>query len=436
MRRKAMANAWTVHATRWPRQCARRFRSTESARQSNSEKTSTSLWRRLARVGVAFGVGTGIGFTVSDQPWVRHVLFEASSATVPLIRLLDGETAHLLAVWAAKHRLLPKEMRPDPECLRTVLWGREFSNPIGLAAGFDKNGEAIDGLLDLGFGHVEVGSVTPKPQPGNPKPRVFRLVDQRAVINRYGFNSEGVEEVHGRLARRLSQRTNELGLVGINLGKNKTSEDAAADYVTGIKRLARFADYLVVNISSPNTPGLRALQGRKQLETLLKQVLHARNAMTWGIRGPPPLLIKIAPDLSEEDLEDVAAVATRLRVDGLIVSNTTVARPPEISSAKHGEETGGLSGKPLMESSTNVLHRMYELTNGRIPLVGCGGVSSGEDAYAKICAGASLVQLYTSFAFDGPALVPRIKRELVECLRRDGWSSVSEAVGSAHRTTA
>lgn len=431
-----MANAWAVHATRWRTGGARSFRSGPGARETGRAASSTSWRRRLARVGVAFGVGTGIGYGISDQPWVRHLVFEASSALVPLLRTLDGETAHDLAVWAAKHRLLPKETRPDPECLRTVLWGREFCNPIGLAAGFDKNAEAVDGLLDLGFGHVEVGSVTPKPQPGNPKPRVFRLVDQRAVINRYGFNSQGVEEVHAKLARRLSQRTNELGMLGINLGKNKTSLDAAADYVTGVKRLARFADYLVVNISSPNTPGLRALQGRKQLETLVKQVLQARNAMTWGIRGPPPLLIKIAPDLSEQDLEDVASVATRLRVDGLIVSNTTVARPPEVASAKHGEETGGLSGKPLMESSTRVLHRMYELTHGRIPLVGCGGVSSGEDAYAKICAGASLVQLYTSFAYDGPALVPRIKRELVDCLRRDGWSSVSDAVGSAHRTTA
>ncbi len=282
-----------------------------------------------------------------------------------------------------------------------TLWGRRFPNPLGLAAGFDKDAEAVDGLLGLGFGFVEIGSVTPLPQPGNDKPRVFRLPEARAVINRYGFNSEGLEAAAARLlARRRAADVAAAGdagaaprgLLGVNLGKNKTSPDAGADYAAGVTALARFADYLVVNVSSPNTPGLRALQGRKELDALLRSVLQARAALDWGGRPPPPLLLKIAPDLTAADLADVAAVAVARGVDGIICTNTTLARPPQVASLPHGLETGGLSGAPLMGPSTEVLRELYRLTKGRVPLVGAGGVCSGADAYAKIRAGASLVQ--------------------------------------------
>jgi len=293
--------------------------------------------------------------------------------------------------------------KPRPPDAQTTVWGRRFLNPLGLAAGFDKDAEAVDGLLGMGFGFVEVGSITPLPQPGNDKPRVFRLPEVRAVINRYGFNSQGLEAAAARLlARRrdadvaaagaAGSEGAPRGLLGVNLGKNKTSEDAGADYAAGVTALGRFADYLVVNVSSPNTPGLRALQGRKELDALLRRVLAARAALDWGGVSPPPLLLKIAPDLTAADLADVAAVALARGIDGIICTNTTLARPPSVTALPHGNETGGLSGAPLMGPATEVLRELYRLTRGRIPLVGAGGVSSGADAYAKIRAGASLVQ--------------------------------------------
>jgi dihydroorotate dehydrogenase len=369
---------------------------------------------------------------------------------------------------------------------QTTLWGRRFPNPLGLAAGFDKDAEAVDALLGLGFGFVEVGSITPLPQPGNDKPRVFRLPEARAVINRYGFNSKGLDAAAAQLLAR--RRTVDVaaagdsssngaarGLLGVNLGKNKTSADAGADYAAGVTALGRFADYLVVNVSSPNTPGLRALQGRKELDSLLRRVLAARAALDWGGMAPPPLLLKIAPDLTAADLSDVAAVAVARGIDGIICTNTTLARPPAVVALQHGNETGGLSGAPLMGPATEVLREMYRLTQGRVPLIGAGGVSSGADAYAKIRAGASLVQartmllmqrvvlayhalaqVYTAFAYDGPKLVPDIKgacpkprlrlprpsstdahtacaAELADCLAADGFASVADAVGADHR---
>ncbi|XP_065632973.1 dihydroorotate dehydrogenase (quinone), mitochondrial isoform X2 [Quercus suber] len=363
-------------------------------------------------------------------------------------QLFDPEVAHRLAVSAAARGWIPREKRPDPSNIGLEVWGRKFSNPIGLAAGFDKNAEAVDGLLGLGFGFVEVGSVTPVPQEGNPKPCIFRL-PEGAIINRCGFNGEGIVAVAKRLgaqhakrrldetSRNSSSSTDEAkhrgkagpGILGVNLGKNKTSEDAAADYVQGVHTLSQYADYLVINVSSPNTPGLRMLQGRKQLEDLVKKVQAARDEMQWGKEGPPPLLVKIAPDLSKEDLEDIAAVALALCLDGLIISNTTVSRPDPVSENPVAREVGGLSGKPLFNLSTNVLKEMYVLTKGKIPLIGCGGVSSGGDAYQKIRAGATLVQLYTAFGYGGPALIPQIKAELAECLERDGFKSITEAVG-------
>ncbi|OAN50185.1 dihydroorotate dehydrogenase [Paramagnetospirillum marisnigri] len=345
----------------------------------------------------------------------------------PLVRMLDAETAHGLTVRLLEAGVVPSQPRFNPPALRVRLWGRDFANPIGLAAGFDKNAQVPDAMLAQGFGFVEIGSVTPRPQPGNPKPRMFRLPEDEAVINRMGFNNEGVEAVRARLSARRR-----VGVVGANLGKNKDTEDAAADYEIGAARLASVSDYLVINVSSPNTPGLRALQGRDQLESL---VGRTRAALLKAMpSGAPPLLLKIAPDLAWEDLADIAAVALSGSLDGLIVSNTTVARPETLRSA-NAKETGGLSGAPLFEASTAVLRRMYELTQGKLPIIGVGGIASGSEAYAKIRAGASLVQLYSAMVYHGPGLVTRIKHDLLDLLSRDGFSTIAEAVGVDHRET-
>ncbi len=343
----------------------------------------------------------------------------------PLVRLLDAETAHGLTIGLLKAGLVPRQPVCNPDSLRIRLWGHDFPNPAGLAAGFDKNAEVPDAMLDQGFGFVEIGSVTPRPQPGNPKPRMFRLPEDRAVINRMGFNNQGLDFVADRLAAR--PRT---GIVGANLGKNKDTEDAAADYEKGAARLAPLSDYLVINVSSPNTPGLRALQGRDQLEAL---VGRTRAALTKAMpSGAPPLLLKIAPDLAWEDLADIAAVALDGGLDGLIVSNTTVARPDSLRSA-NARQTGGLSGAPLFEASTAMLRRVYELTRGRLPIIGVGGIASGSEAYAKIRAGASLIQLYSAMVYEGPSLVTRIKREMADLLARDGFTSIGQAIGADHR---
>ncbi|MBM3566261.1 MAG: quinone-dependent dihydroorotate dehydrogenase [Alphaproteobacteria bacterium] len=343
----------------------------------------------------------------------------------PLVHALDPETAHRLAVAALRLGWAGRGGADDP-ILATRVWGLDFPNPIGLAAGFDKNAEVVDAVLRLGFGFAEAGTVTPKPQAGNPRPRLFRLAADGAVINRMGFNNEGLDAFAARLGRR-----GRVGIVGANIGKNKDSADAVADYVAGAAALAPLADYLVVNVSSPNTSGLRALQERASLMHLLKAVKDARDrAAPDGVR--PPLLVKIAPDLTEEDLLDVAEVAAAVPVDGIIATNTTVARPDTLADPKRNE-AGGLSGRPLFQPSTRILSRLYKLTGGRIALVGAGGVASGADAYAKIRAGASLVQLYTALVYGGPELVGAIKRELADCLRRDGFSSVAAAVGADHR---
>jgi dihydroorotate dehydrogenase len=344
----------------------------------------------------------------------------------PLLRALPPETAHRLTLAALAAGLAGTSRIPHPPELRQRLWGLDFPNPIGIAAGFDKDARAPDALLRLGFGFVEVGTVTPRPQPGNPRPRVFRLEADGALINRMGFNSGGLDAIVGRLTARPRR-----GIVGVNLGKNRDSSDAAADYLQGVRRVVRLADYLVVNVSSPNTPGLRDLQARAVLDTLLRQLLAARDEA--GSR--PPLLVKIAPDLAPEERSDIAAVALATHIDGIIVANTTVARPPGLQSAA-AAEAGGLSGRPLFEPSTALLAEMFRLTEGRVPLIGVGGVASAEDAYAKIRAGASLVQLYTALVFAGPGLLGRIKAGLAALLRRDGFASVTEAVGADHAKVA
>lgn len=346
----------------------------------------------------------------------------------PLLLRLDPERAHDLTILSLSLGLGPTDTRADDPVLRTSVFGLDLPNPVGLAAGFDKNAQVPAAMLRTGFGFVEAGTVTPRPQPGNPRPRLFRVPSAGAVINRFGFNNNGLEE----FARRLEdlRGLGWPGVIGANVGKNKETEDAGADYARGIRRLTPLADYLVVNVSSPNTPGLRTLQSKEALSGLLARCLEAR-AGAAGTRRPP-LLLKVAPDLTDADKADIAAVVLDSGIDGLIVSNTTLARPAEIPPDL-AAEAGGLSGRPLFEPSTRVLAEFHALLDGRVPLVGVGGVASGADAYAKIRAGASLVQLYTALAYEGPALVRRIKDDLAALLKRDGFASVADAVGAAHR---
>ena len=344
----------------------------------------------------------------------------------PLLMALDAEQAHNLTIAALKTGLIPGGGRRDPDILATRVLGLDFPNPIGLAAGFDKNAEVPDAMLKLGFGFVECGTVTPRPQDGNPKPRLFRVPTAQAVINRFGFNNQGLDAY----TKRLLARAGRPGIVGANVGKNKDTADAASDYTQCIRRVAHLAQYLVINVSSPNTPGLRTLQSRDALADLLGQCLAAR--AETGMK--PPLLLKVAPDLTDEDKADIAAVVLDSGIDGLIVSNTTLARPTTIPPAL-AAEAGGLSGRPLLEPSTKVLGEFYQLLGGRLPLIGVGGVSSGADAYAKIRAGAALVQLYSALAYQGPGLVGKIKVELAQRLMEDGYAHVGDAVGAAHRKT-
>ena len=348
----------------------------------------------------------------------------------PFLRLVSPETAHRLAIGALKTGLLRGRREPDDAILASRVWGLDFPNPVGLAAGFDKDAEVMAPILALGFGFVEAGTVTPQPQPGNPRPRLFRLDEDEAVINRFGFNSRGL----GPFVERLRQwrARGAAGIVGANVGKNRETQDAAADYVAGIEAVCGSADYLVCNVSSPNTPGLRSLQARAPIADLLQRALDARQRCAQNAARPPPLLAKVGPDLDEVQMRDIAEVALASGVDGLIVGNTTVTRPEGLHS-RHAGETGGLSGRPLLSPSTACLAQMYRLTAGRLPIIGCGGIASGAGAYAKIRAGASLVQLYSALVFQGPGLIAEIKRDLVHLLRADGFSSVSDAIGADHR---
>ena len=343
----------------------------------------------------------------------------------PILGVMEPEAAHGLTLWALKKGLVPSPEPFEDPVLKVRLWGMDFANPVGLAAGFDKNGELAEALLGQGFGFIEVGSVTPRPQPGQSKPRLFRLFSDHALINRMGFNNDGQEVMAEHLGKR--QRP---GIVGVNLGRNQGSAAPIADFVAGARTLAGVADYLAVNVSSPNTPGLRALQGRDRLSGLLEAVLAARNAAPPPDR--PPLLLKIAPDLTEADKKDIAEVAVAAGIDGLIATNTTIGRPTGMTSPSR-TQAGGLSGRPLFEPSTGVLADMYRLTQGKLPLIGVGGIESARHAYAKIRAGASLVQLYTALIFHGPSLVNRIKRDLVQLIRADGFDNIAAAVGADHR---
>jgi dihydroorotate dehydrogenase len=338
-----------------------------------------------------------------------------------LLQRLDAETAHDLGIKALKAGWGPRQDAPDDPILATELCGLKLANPVGLAAGFDKHAQAHTAMLRAGFGFVECGTVTPLPQPGNPRPRVFRLLADRAVINRYGFNSEGLEAFAAHLAWRPQG-----GVVGANIGANKEAADRIGDYVTGLKRLWPLADYFTVNVSSPNTPGLRNLQARAALDELLGRLAEARR--TLG--GSKPVFLKVAPDLEDPEIDDVCAGVEGHGIDALIVGNTTLSRPQSLRSPLK-IEAGGLSGAPLFELSTQVLKRFSErLRGGPIRLIGVGGIGSGADAYAKIRAGASAVQLYSLLALSGSGLIGEIKRDLAGRLRADGFRSVAEAVGS------
>ncbi|MDP6805595.1 MAG: quinone-dependent dihydroorotate dehydrogenase [Rhodospirillales bacterium] len=344
----------------------------------------------------------------------------------PFLRLLDPETAHEAAIRALQWGMVPRPRRRRYDVLGCRLWGLDFESPVGLAAGFDKDALVVDAMLAQGFGFVEVGTVTPKPQTGNPRPRVFRLTRDGAAINRLGFNSTGAQAVAARLGAR--RRT---GIVGVNIGRNAETADAVADYRAGAACFSHLADYLAINVSSPNTPGLRDLQARDALEGLLRAVRDALEREGRG--GAPPLLLKIAPDLDEEGLDAVAQVALAEGVDGIIATNTTLARPDSLIEQRR-DEVGGLSGRPLFALSTAVLGGLYRRTGGKIPLIGVGGMETGRDAYMKIRAGASLVQLYTALIYHGPGLVASIIGELAALVEADGFANVADAVGADHRS--
>jgi dihydroorotate dehydrogenase len=341
----------------------------------------------------------------------------------PILFRIDAERAHALALAGLK---LPFFDRQAALCgpLATRVAGVDFPNPLGMAAGFDKDGEVPDALLRLGFGFAEVGSITPLPQSGNPRPRLFRLVEDRAVINRMGFNNGGGDAAFARLAARLGKRgePGSGGVVGINIGANKDAADRIADYVQMTRVMAPLADYLAVNVSSPNTPGLRALQDKGALSALLDGVLAVRGA------GGPPIFLKVAPDLGPADIDAIARIAIDKQLGALIISNTTISRPTLRSP--HASETGGLSGAPLRDLAQTRLRDFRQATGGAIPLIGVGGIASAQDAWARIRAGASLVQLYSAMVYEGPGIARKITRGLAALMHRDGFGTIAEAVGS------
>lgn len=332
----------------------------------------------------------------------------------PLLFRINPERAHRLTI--AGLRLLPTSTAAFDPRLATTIAGLSFPSPVGLAAGFDKDAEVPDAMLRLGFGSVEIGTVTPLPQAGNPKPRLFRLVEDEAVINRMGFNNQGQPAAHARLATRCRS-----GIVGVNIGANKDAADRIADYVTGVRAMADVADYLTINISSPNTPGLRTLQDAGALGELLSAIQDARS------RTGPPVFLKVAPDLEPTDIEDITRAAIDHGIDALIVANTTLGRPPLRSP--HATESGGLSGAPLKDLALERLRDFRKASGGQLPLIAAGGIASADDAYARIRAGASLVQLYSALVYHGPGLARRITAGLLQRLDSEGFAALSDAVG-------
>ncbi|CAG7834544.1 unnamed protein product [Allacma fusca] len=368
---------------------------------------------------LAFG---GIGLWTGNEKFFKQFVS-------PVLDRIDPEFSHRAAVSMARFGFIRAACDGDSPNLQIKIANMQLSNPVGLAAGFDKSAECVRGMAKIGLGWVEIGSVTPRPQEGNPKPRIFRLPEDNAVINRYGFNNDGKEIVRKRLQEFKQRDPNYT--VGVNLGANKDSPDRIKDYCEGVEAFSDTADYFVINISSPNTPNLRDLQKSESLPELLQRVINTRNAQERNV----PIFLKVAPDLKDEDIRSISKTVLKKesRVDGLIVSNTTISRNGLASNLK--DQIGGLSGKPLEKTSTELVGKFYKEIQGQIPIIGVGGVWSGEDAYNKICAGASAVQMYTALVYNGPGVVTRIKKELSDLLKENGFQSVQQAVGSSHRRT-
>ena len=340
------------------------------------------------------------------------------------IKKFPPEISHALTIKILKLNFIYRHPKDDPS-LYQHIFGLDFSNPIGLAAGFDKNVEVVDSLLNLGFGFVEAGTVTPNPQYGNNKPRLFRLLEDEAIINHLGFNNKGIKYAKKRLLK-LNLNTLSKGIVGINIGVNKDKSDKIEEYCKGLQILGPLAHYITINISSPNTPGLRDLQNRGNIERLIKSLVKKKSEESN--LETKPIILKISPDLNEEQLRDIALISLANGVGGIIVGNTTTQRLKSLTSYNRNK-IGGLSGRPLFNESTNILKKMYVLTNGQIPLIGTGGISNGIEFYEKIKSGASLAQLYTSLVFQGPKLITQIKKEILSCLRTDGFNNIKEAIG-------
>jgi dihydroorotate dehydrogenase len=360
-----------------------------------------NLWSFLDRVGL------------NPYPLIKPFLF-----------CLDPEVAHNLTLRMLGFGLAPRFFGNDDPMLEIKVFDAVFPNPIGLAAGLDKQATRIDAFMGFGFGSVEIGGVTPLPQSGNPKKRMFRVSEAKGLINRFGFNSVGADVFAERMKAWRAKKERTTNPVGINLAKNKETVDDAADFVTDLTKLGAYADYVTINVSCPNSPGICDLQDRDRLKELLSRVMEARNAHYPKL----PVLVKISVDLTEEQQKDIAAAVLETGVQGIVVGNTTTTRP-DVIPAELAKEAGGFSGPILLETSNKLLANMYKLTGGKIPLIGNCGVFSGRDAYAKIRAGASIVQIYTALIYEGPLVVQKIKRELVECLKRDGFKNVAEAVG-------
>jgi dihydroorotate dehydrogenase len=345
----------------------------------------------------------------------------------PLLHTLDPEMAHGLTIKALKTGLLKGQGETDDQRLKVNLWQRSFPNPLGLAAGFDKNAEVIAPMLRIGFGFVEAGTVTPRPQDGNPRPRVFRDATHEAVINRMGFPSQGMDVFKQNIEKFLSISPRPNGIVGLNIGMNKGQKEPAKDYCQLVRALGPYADYFTINISSPNTPGLRNLQSRENFIELIGEIVAERKR-SCGTQNPPPLLVKLAPDLNDEQIDELAKASLEAGIDGLILTNTTLDRPDYLP-VDFSTQQGGLSGEPLCDKSTEVIGKFYRATDGKLPIIGVGGISSAQDAYDKIRAGASLVQLYSALIFHGPELVTEIKSGLLRLMARDGVNHISDAVG-------
>lgn len=349
----------------------------------------------------------------------------------PFLLRLDPEFAHTITLKALASGLYPAQRRKDDPRLNQIIWGLHFSNPVGMAAGFDKNAEALQGLFDIGFGFVEAGTVTPRPQEGNPKPRIFREPQSRSVINRMGFPGKGCEAFAENYAEYRTSAREGGQIVGINIGKNKATMDPAADYIDLVGYFAPTASYIAINISSPNTPGLRDLQDPQFLKPFLEDIKKRRDN-ACGNRRKPPVLLKLSPDITDAQADALAATLLDAGIDGIILTNTTLDRPEKLPLAFR-RQSGGLSGPYVRARSTALISRFYKATNGKIPIIGVGGIASAEDAYEKIRAGASLVQLYTALVYEGPGLVADIKKGLLQLLEKDGLRTLMEAVGKDSR---